>query len=292
MTTTLAAMGLQDEPPVGSLSPIPWGSRQMRRLGDSIRKGTPLNAGDPSYAELILWHNELAVCVQTAIRELDWESLLWGRAAPQITSRVKTLDTLREKLQRDHHRPLDGIQDIAGVRFEAEMTLEEQDVVAHAVAAAFDQDDSCVHDLRKEPHSGYRAVHVWLRLPQGRVEVQVRTHLQGAWANAYEALADVVGRQIRYDEPHPNAEIQELVTSLQELSLTTGVRLERDRQLAANSESALEYARGAPDASRGFLRELESMLRKQHDEARRVELEYTEMLRNLADQFSALRKRG
>ncbi len=264
----------------------------MRRLGDSIRDGTPLNVGDPSYADLIGWHNELAVCVQKAIRGLDWQSLLWDRAAPQITSRVKTLDTLREKLQRDRYRPLDGVQDIAGVRFEAEMTLEEQDVVAQAIAAAFDHCDTCIHDLREEPHSGYRAVHVWLRLPQGRVEVQVRTHLQGAWANAYEALADVVGRQIRYAEPHPNSEIQKLVMNLQELSLTTGVHLERDRQLAANSELALEYSRRAPDASRRFLRELESMLRKQRDEVRRVETEYTDMLRNLADQLSRLRKRG
>jgi hypothetical protein len=45
------------------------------------------------------------------------------------------------------------------------------------------------------------------RLPAGRVEVQVRTLAQSAWANTYERLGDVYGRGIRYgEEPaHPRA---------------------------------------------------------------------------------------
>lgn len=50
-------------------------------------------------------------------------------------------------------------------------------------------------------HQGYRAVHVLIRLLNGGApaEIQVRTALQGAWANLYERLGDHFGRDIRYE---------------------------------------------------------------------------------------------
>jgi ppGpp synthetase/RelA/SpoT-type nucleotidyltranferase len=76
---------------------------------------------------------------------------------------------------------------------------------------------ACTRDLRDNPHSGYRAVHLWLRLP-GRVEVQIRTHIQGQWANTYEAVADVLGRGIRYGEMPEDKKSAQLVVALQDLS--------------------------------------------------------------------------
>ncbi|PPI74938.1 hypothetical protein C5E12_02280 [Rathayibacter rathayi] len=106
-------------------------------------------------------------------------------------------------LTRDRSTPLSWSQDVASVRFEADMSLDEQDAVIHAVASCFDVSPSMVKNLRgaDNEHSGYRAVHPWLVLPNlGRVEVQIRTHRQGMWANAYEALADIAGREIKYGE--------------------------------------------------------------------------------------------
>jgi ppGpp synthetase/RelA/SpoT-type nucleotidyltranferase len=60
-----------------------------------------------------------------------------------------------------------------------------------------------VTDRRTAPSSGYRAVHVVVFEAGLPVEVQVRTELQDAWAQAYERLADRWGRGIRYGEP-PN----------------------------------------------------------------------------------------
>lgn len=119
-------MTLEDHPPLKDLAPPAWSKSQLRRLGDSIRDGETAPGNCPSYVEVITWYDDLAVTVQDAIRGLDWASLLVGRPAPVFSSRAKTIDTLRDKLRRDRATPLGNVQDVAGVRFECEMTLEEQ----------------------------------------------------------------------------------------------------------------------------------------------------------------------
>ncbi len=185
------------------------------------------------------YYDDLAVAVLHAIRRLDWSSLLVDRAAPEMTARAKTLTTLAEKLRRDPATPLSNVQDVAGVRFEAVMTLEEQEIVANVIASAFDQDPAHVcHDLRQAPHSGYRAVHVWLRIPQGRVEVQVRTRVQGLWANLYEVVADLLGREIRYGELPSSPVAREVVEAIQRISLDGIARLEERKQSLGDQRTA------------------------------------------------------
>lgn len=138
---------------------------------------------------------------------------------------------MREKLRRDRSTPLSNVQDIAGVRFEAEMSLSEQRAVAETIARIFGHDPSeAVHDLLSSPHSGYRALHVWLRLPE-RVEVQVRTQLQGAWANLYEEAGDLFGRGIRYGGNPERPEDQAMVEELKRLSLADIAGMERDHDV-------------------------------------------------------------
>lgn len=218
----------------------PWTNAQLRRLSNHIRDGAPLNPGDPSYSEVMAWYNDVAAQVQREIASLDWEPLLRGRPF-EVTSRPKTIDTLRDKLRRDTGTPLLSVQDIAGVRFEAEMSLDEQDGVVNAICGLYDHDlESAVRDMRGKPHSGYRAVHIWLKLP-ARVEIQVRTHMQGHWANAYELAADIYGREIRYDEALPDDEIQaDVVRELREISLFRVSKIERDRNEISNLESQVE----------------------------------------------------
>lgn len=176
----------------------------------------------------MVFYNDVAAETQAKIAALDWSPLL-GDIIPEVTSRPKTIDTLRQKLQRERTTPLQNIQDIAGVRFEAEMTLDEQDAVSHAIAGVFNHERTdCERDLRNNAHSGYRAVHLWLRLP-ARVEVQIRTHLQGQWANTYEAAADVLGREIRYGELPGHRAGRRFVESLQEVSTREIRELEEGR---------------------------------------------------------------
>ena len=196
----------------------PWTNSALTRLGKRIRDGgvTPDVAAE--YSEVMAWYNDLAIDVQARIESLDFTSLLGADAVVEITSRAKTIDTLGDKLRRDRGMALPSIQDIAGVRVDASMTLTQQMHVAQAIAELFDHGARAVKDLRSAPHSGYRALHVWLRL-RGRVEVQVRTVFQSEWANAYESIADLLGREIRYDEYLPdNADAAELVRAMRTLS--------------------------------------------------------------------------
>lgn len=230
----------------------PWSKSQLRQLGKCLRDGTAPSARLPSYEDVLLWYDELAVTVQGVIRGIDWSSVLGSEASFEVTSRAKTLDTLREKLSRRGDTPLSNVQDIAGVRFEAEMALSEQDAAVAVIAGALGiMDPSAIHDLRNDPHSGYRAVHIWARLPAGHVEIQVRTHLQGRWANAYEALADIAGRGIRYGEYPSELPMRTAVESLQALSLGPGVRLEEMRQAVLDAEASLDPADPAIYALRG-----------------------------------------
>lgn len=201
------------------MQPCPWSNGQLRKLGTCIREGTEPPAGTPSYDEVLLWYNDLATHVQRRIEAIDWRPLL-GDRLPEVTSRPKTIDTLREKLIRQPHLALGRIQDIAGVRFEADMTLSEQDAVAVAIAGALDHEyPDCAKDMRKDAHSGYRAVHLWLRISRP-VEVQIRTHLQGEWANMYEAAGDLFGRDIRYDVLPSEPAARRAVQQMQSMSLT------------------------------------------------------------------------
>lgn len=217
----------------------PWSTKQLRKLGECIRDNVEVPPGLPGYDDVMLFYSDVAAEAQETIQGIDWSVLLGARPF-EVTSRPKTIDTLRQKLNRDHSTPLPSIQDIAGVRFEAEMSLDEQDAVANAIAGAFGQElPGCLRDLRLTPRSGYRAVHLWLRMPV-RVEVQIRTHLQSSWANMYESLADVLGRGIRYGEIPTAPSAAGLVKKLQALSIENISTLEAAR----NDILSLEHTSG------------------------------------------------
>ncbi|MEE1621639.1 hypothetical protein ACQ7DA_10660 [Zafaria sp. J156] len=86
-----------------------WSNKQLRRLGESIRDERTPPADLPRYDEVMLHYNELASRTQSRLMDFDWTLLLGGRTF-EITSRSKTIDTLRQKLQRDHATPLSSIR--------------------------------------------------------------------------------------------------------------------------------------------------------------------------------------
>lgn len=186
---------------VEQLPDRPGSLNQLKKLGDAIRDADAAAYGSLHYNEVWSWCNDLVAATVRDITDLDFASGLEKPATASVTGRAKIRATVREKLQRRHSDKLPSIQDLAGVRVEADMTLTEQDRVVDAIRRRFRQGVEAVHDLRDGSHSGYRGVHLWVRLdaPRGAwFEVQVRTLLQGRWANMYEALADVLGREIRY----------------------------------------------------------------------------------------------
>lgn len=248
-----------------------WSNGQLKKLGKCIRDdATPDGLLD--YDEVMLWYNDLAETVAEALKtRIDWQGLLPGRNTPTPTARAKTIDTLRDKLRRESGIQLPNIQDVAGVRVEAEMTLAEQDAVALEIARMFDHDLDAVKDRRDGEHSGYRAVHVWLRLPAGRVEVQIRTHLQSQWANAYELAGDLFGRGIRYGEEAHGEAAESVVQALHRVS----------RNIANLEENAMKPPRIAASIAN-----LEDILERNRDvldqqQIHEVELEVLSMRANL-----------
>lgn len=141
-----------------------------------------------------------------------------------ITGRTKSRDTLREKLIRTPTIQLPNIDDLIGIRIVGEFSLREQDRIAKILSS--DLERKCkIKDRRKEPVSGYRALHLIPRVEELHAEIQIRTLLQSQWADLFERRADTWGRQIRYGEP-PNPDLDgkvdhriAAIQQLKELSL-------------------------------------------------------------------------
>lgn len=163
---------------------------QIRALGERLRgKGTPRPDDLDLLQRLRSDYDAPLQYAETVLREH------LGIAA---TSRLKTVQTLIEKLTREKTR-LSVMQDIAGLRVVEDVTLLEQDVLADRVAGAFER--ATKDDRRARPSFGYRAVHVIVEVEDCLIEIQVRTRLQDLWAQTMESLADRWGRQIRYGLP-------------------------------------------------------------------------------------------
>jgi hypothetical protein len=142
-----------------------WTGGQLKRLSKCLRDGLEPVGDVPDYGDVMLFYNDVAVQVEQRIDEINWTELLGG-VRPEVTSRAKSIDTLREKLQREPSTPLPSVQDVAGVRFEADMTLDEQDAVVERLMEAFG-DSSVVRDLRKEPTAGIELCTFGSNFPSG-----------------------------------------------------------------------------------------------------------------------------
>lgn len=73
----------------------PWSNNAVRRLGVALRDGVDPPVDCPSYAEVMLWHADLAAEVQDRI-----EGRSWSASELLVTSRAKSQDTLLAKLRR------------------------------------------------------------------------------------------------------------------------------------------------------------------------------------------------
>ena len=131
------------------------------------------------------------------------------------TSRLKTVNTIVEKLKRERTR-LSTMQDIAGLRIVKDVNLAEQDVISRKIADVFAS--TKISDRRQRPSFGYRAVHVIVKLGDCFIEVQVRTYLQDLWAQGFEKVADRIGRGIRYGAFPTAADERSRVAALMEIS--------------------------------------------------------------------------
>ena len=166
----------------------------MKKLGKAIVSGREATE-NLSYADVSEWYSTIIGYVALAMHDVDYSGI--GLSKHLLSFRVKTIETLRDKLIARHGLQIDHIHDIMGLRVTADMTLDMQDMVVQRICDVMPVTETL--DMRERPHSGYRAVHVIIRLPNGAyAEIQVRTLLQDIWANCFEETADMFGRAIRY----------------------------------------------------------------------------------------------
>ena len=100
--------------------------------------------------------------------------------------RLKRPESILAKLDRDSRMRLSRMQDIAGCRLVADNKAEQDEIYARLQT---DFDIYRAYDIRENPHSGYRAVHIVVRHCDKFVEVQVRTESQREWARLSEQAA-------------------------------------------------------------------------------------------------------
>ena len=226
--------------------PLPVSKSQIRKLGQRLLAKSVSSDDELLLQDLLYGFDEVKTAVRSAIVAMELPS----RYELGVTARTKTRDTLIEKISRlnGSGRALASVQDIAGVRVVAKATLDEQDEIARAIAAeSFWDVEPTLVDRRSVPVQGYRAVHLVGSTAGGwNVEIQVRTTVQDAWANMYEALGDAFGRGIRYpdydDISVVSPDVRALVSMCMSLSLDKIVLLEDAENVAAAIRASLRSA--------------------------------------------------
>ncbi len=174
---------------------------QIANLGSRLRRSDTPDPADVALLEGVL------IPFNVAMREVVAQLASAGFAA---TTRLKTTKSIVEKLKRTSGN-LKVMQDLAGARIVRPMTLDEEDDLADRVLSLWP--DAEVTDRRVVPSHGYRAVHVVPSVGGCRVEIQLRTMYQDAWAQITEVMADAFGRGIRYGEA-PNTPNKQISANL------------------------------------------------------------------------------
>lgn len=101
-----------------------WSKGDLRRLGEALvidKAAAP--DGCPLYDDVMRWHNDLAAEVAGKIQNTPWVAVPPDQMS--VTARAKTVDTLVQKLQRTTLK-LGDVQDLAGVRIDADIVLTQQ----------------------------------------------------------------------------------------------------------------------------------------------------------------------
>jgi len=179
-----------------------------------VKIGKALAAGTETPEQLDVLDALLARCDEVQARARDDLAAALPRFPKQssgpldVRGRTKTLTTLREKLQRMGGQTLPVVRDLAGLRIVGDLLLHEQDELLTFACEALgvEVDQVRIIDRRAEPMRGYRALHAEFVLDGVRVELQIRTERQHAWAEIYERLGDALGREIRYPQEQTEPE--------------------------------------------------------------------------------------
>ncbi len=184
---------------------------------------------------------------------------------------IKNTGTILEKLRRSGGSGLKSMQDLGGMRIVGMFDRRGQDEVTEWVCVLFADEERApkVIDRRAAPMHGYAAVHVIVFPDDAPIEIQIRTARQHEWAELFEKLADLVGRDIRYGQPPRtwwtteeldtmDSLLQELVhteyelrvaTVKQALAMAAWIAAVEEAEFAAPDDPVLDAHRSRVDAA-------------------------------------------
>jgi ppGpp synthetase/RelA/SpoT-type nucleotidyltranferase len=198
------------EPAVGDFPCFDYSNKDVRRAGEVISSGTPWTAETDSkirdaFKVANSWRDAHAFPMRSV--RCSVMSHMWHREIKGITAaRLKRMPAIRRKLNRIG-LGLNQIQDLGGCR----AILDTMDDVRLLVQTL---QDKIRHEVRSENNyieapkpDGYRSHHIILGFKGRddeqavfdgrRIELQIRTRMQHAWATAVEAVGLFRGEELK-----------------------------------------------------------------------------------------------
>jgi ppGpp synthetase/RelA/SpoT-type nucleotidyltranferase len=121
----------------------------------------------------------------------------------QVTQRLKRMQTILDKLEREPRLSLDRMQDIGGCRVVVPSVDDVYQLVHHFKTVRPIHRES---DYIAQPRSsGYRGVHLIVDYgrPPRRIEIQVRTKWMHVWATTVEDISAARGINYKMDGDAP-----------------------------------------------------------------------------------------
>lgn len=169
---------------------VSFSNNQIDKLGERLKM-----SGLPSEADLGMLSAYRDTFAQAAKDVCDVVAKLAG--IEPTTRATKSTKSIVEKLRRDGVKLLSSMQDIAGCR----VTVSDVSAQAILVGVLLDAFQGAkLYDRLASPSHGYRAKHLVVRHLNKRIEIQIRTKAQHAWAQMSEIAADRLGQTIKYGQ--------------------------------------------------------------------------------------------
>ena len=214
---------------------------EYKRLGERIRVNPQNVSNDDlemlqalrlSYKELL---SEVFSTLVKESKKIDKNSI--------CTYRVKRIESIISKLQREEKMQLNRMSDIAGCR-----CIMHSDDKVYSLLSALKQFFiiKTINDYIESPkEGGYRSLHIIVALPNSidnkTIEIQLRTHAHHNWATLVEITDLVYGTKIK--ETGKDGDLAEFHMLLSYINDKEGLRKEQCERIIAISNSYSYFTR-------------------------------------------------
>lgn len=181
-------------------SSLSYSKTQVDKAGEVTRRA--LTGQDPQPSQVELMEARSIIKTFRTVHHMPLNSARMGLYSCintlgfefQLTRRLKRLSTIEDKLRRLPTTRLSSMQDIGGCRAVLTSLSEVQVVLDRFMANSLKRngkDDRVIDYVASPRPTGYRAVHIHTTYRGKRIEVQLRTKLQHAWAETVEGLTSL-----------------------------------------------------------------------------------------------------